>query len=177
MIYVILADGFEETEAIAPIDIMKRAGYDVKTVYIKDKEVKGAHGITVTADMPICEAEKEKTELLMLPGGPGHENLLNDSNVISLMKYAAENDKYIASICAAPSIPGRYGLLSGKKAVCFPGYEKYLSGAEISSDKAVIDGKMITAKGAGAAMEFGFLIVEALSGKKASDELKRVMQF
>ena len=177
MIYVFLADGFEESEAIVPIDIMKRAGLDVFTVGLDSKRVTGSHQITVEADILIDEVKPELAELIMLPGGPGHEILEKDTRIGKIIDYAAQNGIYIAAICAAPSIIGKRGLTKGKNAVCFPGYEKYLDGANIVSDKAVQYEKIITGKGAGAAMEFGFTIVEALKGKNEREALERVMQF
>lgn len=177
MIYVLLADGFEEIEAIEPIDIMRRAGLNVTTVALKDYAVTGAHNISVKADILIDDVIKEDMELLMLPGGAGHTNLDESKEVHGLIDYAEENALYIAAICASPSILGKRGLLKGKKATCFPGFEKYLEGAMVVSDKAVIDGKIITGKGAGAAGDFGFLIVETLKNKQSADELKGLMQY
>lgn len=177
MIYVLLADGFEEIEAIEPIDIMKRAGLMVLTVGVNEKNVKGAHGINVCADITIDEVNKTDMQLLMLPGGSGYENLDKSEKVHELIDYAVENNLYIAAICAAPSILGKKGLLDGKNAVCFPGFEKYMIGAKIKNEKAVMDGKIITAKGAGAACDFGFLMVSVLKDEETSKELKRVMQY
>ncbi len=177
MIYVILADGFEEVEAIEPIDIMRRAGLEVKTAALKNKTVTGAHNIPVSADIMISEIEPEKMNLLMLPGGAGHELLDASNEVHGLLNYALANGIYIAAICAAPSILGKKMMLEGKKATCFPGYEKYLYGADVVSDKAVVDGKFITARGAGAASDFGFAIVELLKDKKTADSLRKTMQY
>lgn len=177
MIYVLLAEGFEETEAIEPVDIMKRAGLTVMLVSLNDKYVTGAHGITVKTNLSIDEIVRTDMELLMLPGGPGHEVLDEDERVHDLIDYAWNNDLYIGAICAAPSIIGKKGLLKGKRATCFPGYEKYLYGAELSEEKAVADGRMITGKGAGAAGEFGLKIVEVLRGKDASNKLRAAMQY
>lgn len=178
MIYVILAEGFEETEAIEPVDIMKRAGLGVTLVSLQDnKYVEGAHGITVKADISVNELVKKDMELLMLPGGPGHTNLDSDVRVHELIDYACENGLYIAAICASPSILGKKGLLSGKKATCFPGFEHYMTGAQLTGEKAVADGKFITGRGAGAAGEFGLKIVEKLKGKELSDKLRRDMQY
>lgn len=177
MIYVLLADGFEEIEAIEPIDIMKRAGLMVLTVGVNEKNVKGAHGINVCADITIDDVNKTDMQLLMLPGGSGYENLDKSEKVHELIDYAVENNLYIAAICAAPSILGKKGLLDGKNAVCFPGFEKYMIGAKIKNEKAVMDGKIITAKGAGAACDFGFLMVSVLKDEETSKELKRVMQY
>ncbi len=177
MIYVILADGFEEVEAIEPIDIMRRAGLEVKTAALKNKTVTGAHNIPVTADIMISEIEPEKMDLLMLPGGAGHELLDASNEVHGLLNYALTNGIYIAAICAAPSILGKKMMLEGKRATCFPGYEKYLYGADVVSDKAVVDGKFITARGAGAASDFGFAIVELLKDKQTTESLRKTMQY
>ncbi len=178
MVYVLLADGFEEIEAIEPVDILRRAGIEVRTASIKrDAEVTGAHGIKVTADMLITDIEPADMELLMLPGGAGHELLDASNEVHYLINEAVIRGKYIAAICAAPSILGKKTILSGKKATCFPGYEKYLYGAVLSDSKVVSDNKIITARGAGAAADFGFRIVEILKGKSVADELKEQMQY
>lgn len=177
MVYVLLADGFEEVEAITPIDIMRRAGIEVKTAAIKDRVVTGAHNIPVTADIMIHEIEPEKAELIMLPGGAGHELLDASNDVHALLNHAAVEGIYIAAICAAPSILGKKMMLDGKAATCFPGYEKYLYGADVKKDKVIVDGKIITAKGAGAASEFGFAITEILKDKETADKLRKTMQY
>lgn len=178
MIYVLLAEGFEEIEAAEPIDIMRRAGLEVKTVSITDnRQVCAAHEMVFTADITIDEADKSDMDMLILPGGPGHVNLEKSEKVRGLIEYAAQNDLYIAAICAAPSIIGKMGLLKGKKATAFPGFEKYLEGAEVSEEKAVSDGKFITGKGPGAASDFGFLIVSTLKGEKCAAELRESMQY
>lgn len=171
------ADGFEETEAIEPIDILKRGGVDVVTVGVKDKTVTGSHGITIITDIGIEEVDPEKMELLMLPGGVGHEILDASNEVHGLINYAVANGLYIAAICAAPSILGKKMLLEGKKATCFPGYEKYLYGADVVPDKAVVDGKFITAKGAGAAADFGFEMLTVLKNRETADKVKEIMQY
>lgn len=177
MVYVMLADGFEEVEAIEPIDILKRGGVEVTTVGVKGRIVTGAHGITVTADIEINEVNPENMELLMLPGGAGHEILDASNEVHGLINYAVVNGLYISAICASPSILGKKMMLEGKKATCFPGFEKYLYGAETVSDKTVVDGKIITGKGAGAASEFGFAMLEILKDKETADEIKEIMQY
>ena len=178
MIYVLLTDGFEEVEALTPIDIMRRAGLDVKTVSISDDlYVKGSHNIIVKADINVAEVNLNDMEMLVLPGGPGHTMLDADKNVHTFIDYAAENDIYIAAICASPSIIGKKGLLAGKKATAFPGFEKYLTDAEVLADKVVVDGKFITGKGAGASAEFGFSLVTLLLNKEIADNLKETMQY
>lgn len=177
MVYVILANGFEEVEAITPIDILRRAGVEVETAALEGRTAVGAHNIPVTADISIDDIDAEKMDLLMLPGGGGHVLLDKSEKVEKLINYALENNKYIAAICAAPSILGKRGILAGKKATCFPGFEQYLIDAEVVPDKAVVDGKIITGKGAGAASEFGFAITELLKDKATADALKKTMQY
>ncbi len=177
MVYVLLVDGFEEIEAVTPIDILKRCGVEVMTVGVYSKNVTGSHGIKVETDILINEVDKSKMLLLMLPGGPGYPELDASIEARSLLDYAMENDIYISAICAAPSIIGKRGFLKGRKATCFPGFEKFLEGAEYVSDKAIVDGKIITGKGAGAAAEFGFLMADILVGKQKSAEIKKAMQY
>lgn len=177
MIYALLVDGFEEIEAIEPIDIIRRAGLNVLTVGVNGEMVKGAHDIMIKADILIEDVNKEDMELLILPGGAGHTKLDEDKSVHELIDYADKERIYIAAICASPSIIGKKGLLKGKKATCFPGFEEYLVGAEVISDSVVTDGKIITARGAGAAADFGFEIVRLLKNKEVSDGLRGTMQY
>ena len=178
MVYILLADGFEEIEALTPADIMRRAGIDVRTVSIKqDKAVTGAHGIPVIADAVITDVMPEDVTLLMLPGGAGHELLDASNEAHYLINEAVTRNQYIAAICAAPSILGKKMILSGKNATCFPGFEQYLYGANVKTDKVVVDGNFITGKGAGAAAEFGFKIVEILKDKTTADNLREQMQY
>lgn len=177
MVYVLLVDGFEEIEAIEPIDIMRRAGIDVATVGVNSKAVTGSHGIAVLADIELAEVNPEEMEALVLPGGPGHELLDASDSVHNMIDNAHTRGIYIASICAAPSIIGKKGLLDGKKATCFPGFEDKLYGSIITGEKVTVDGQFITAKGAGAASDFGFALVEILRDKETSDKLRKVMQY
>ncbi|MBO5059296.1 MAG: DJ-1/PfpI family protein [Clostridia bacterium] len=177
MIYVLLADGFEDIEALEPVDILRRAEIEVKTVGIAGKSVTSAHDITVSADITIDEVLKEDMTMLVLPGGSGHVNLDASSEVHALISYAAENEIYIAAICASPSIIGKLGLLEGRKYTCFPGFEQFAAGGIFSEEKAVLDGKFLTAKGAGAASDFGFKMVEIFKGKDLSESLKKQMQY
>lgn len=177
MIYMLLADGFEEIEALEPLDIMRRAGICVTTVGIADKKVVGAHNITVCADAVMADVDADSMDMLILPGGAGHELLDASNEVHFLINTAHVKGAYIAAICAAPSILGKKGMLDGKKATCFPGYEKYLYGAELSNEKVAVDGKFITARGAGAAAEFGFKLVELIKDKETADKLRGAMQY
>lgn len=174
---MLLANGFEEMEAVVPLDILRRAGASIQTVGIKEGTVSGAHGIEIVADITLDKISDDG-EMLILPGGmPGTDNLQQDTNVIELIKRAYQKGKYIAAICAAPKILGELGLLKDKRATCFPGFEKYLLGASVTSNAVEIDGQIITAKGAGVADRFGFVLAEVLFGKSKTDELRDKMQF
>ena len=172
MIYMFLAEGFEEVEALAPLDIIRRAGLEIKTVGVGSRVVVGSHGIPVTADMTEAEFSDAAPDTVILPGGmPGTKNLDASGTVHRAVADAVKNGAYICAICAAPMILGKLGLLRGKNAVCYPGFEEYLEGATVSDRKVVRDGKIITAKGMGAAVEFGLAIVAALKGEKTADDL------
>ena len=178
MFYCFLAEGFEETEALAPVDILRRARIDVKTVGVGGSVITGSHKIPVTADMTIDElALDDDVEGVILPGGmPGVKNLYADQRVQDAVTYCAARDLYICAICAAPSIPGRMGILIGKQATCFPGFESDLLDAHVSADKVVTDGRIITAKGAGCALDFGFAIVAAVKSKALASDVAAAMQ-
>lgn len=178
MIYVFLADGFEEAEALVTVDILRRAGYKVTCVGVDKKEIVGAHGIKITADIKTGEFAPVELEGVVLPGGmPGTRNLMANATVCNAAKTAFKKGKLVAAICAAPSVLGRLGLLKGKAATCYPGFEEELIGARYVNSPTVTDGNVITAKGAGAVFEFGFAIVDHLAGKtNASKELRESMQ-
>ena len=179
MIYMFLADGFEEVEALCPLDILRRAGLEVTTVGIGGKDIiSGAHGIVVHADIPDIMYMDSKPEMIILPGGmPGAKNLDESRVVDSAIRAAYKNNAYLAAICAAPFVLGKRGFLKGKTAVCFPGFEEYLDGANIENRKTVVrDNNIITAKGMGVALEFGLCIVEALCGKEKADEIAAQVQ-
>lgn len=178
MIYVLMTNGVEEVEAITPIDIMRRAELNVATVAVADSlTVTGSHNIPVTCDIMLDKVDTTDMEALILPGGPGHINLDQNSEVQRLIDFAAENGILIGAICASPSIIGKKGLLKGRKATAFPGFEEFLIGADVTGEKAVKDGNFITAKGAGASAEFGFLLTETLADKETAENLKRSMQY
>ena len=178
MVYCFLADGFEETEAIAPVDMLRRAGVTVKTVGIGKSVITGSHGISVICDLSDSELRlTDELDGVILPGGmPGTLNLDASQAVHSAVDFAVSHQKLVCAICAAPSILGRKGLLSGKKAIAFPGFEKELEGAIISKDPVVKDGVFITAKGAGVAVDFGLEIVAALVSRAKSDEIRSSIQ-
>lgn len=178
MVYIFLADGFEETEALIPLDILRRGGVEVKTVGVTGKTVTGAHNISVTADLAAEETDKNSIEAIILPGGmPGTLNLEKSSLVQDFIDYAARENLLICAICAAPSILGHKGLTKGKTAVCYPGMEAHLEGAIIGNTLSVTDGNLITGKGPGAAAPFGFAILEKLKGKETSLKVQNEMCF
>ncbi len=174
MIYIFLAEGFEEIEALCPLDLLRRAGLDVRTVGIGGTKITGAHGITVTADIADANYTDHLPEMIILPGGmPGASNLDASSTVDTAIKCAVRNGAYIGAICAAPMILGKRGLLIGKNATCFPGFEKYLTGATVHSElPAVCDGLFITAAGMGAALEFGLKLVSVFKGAEFAEKLR-----
>ena len=168
MVYVFLAEGFEEVEALTPVDLMRRAGIDVTTVGVGGKVICGAHGIPVTADITDGELPRDPADLSMvvLPGGmPGTKNLDASPAVDAYLRLAAEKGAYIAAICAAPMVLGKRDLLLGKRATCYPGFEETLAGATLAEGSAVVtDGLYITAKAAGYAAEFAYALITALAG-------------
>ena len=175
MLYMFLADGFEETEAIGSLDVIRRAGIEIKTVGVSGKEVCGSHGVKVVADIEISDVSFEDMQGVILPGGmPGTTNLQNNEEVKKSILYCAENKLLIAAICAAPMILGGLGVLKGKNAVCYPGFEKYLDGATLCVDGAVMDGNIVTGKGAGASMLFGAKIVDFFMQGKGEEILAQM---
>lgn len=179
MVYLFLADGFEEVEALTPLDYLRRAGIDVLSVGIGSNFLTGAHGISVKADCTLDElADTEDFEALVLPGGlEGTQNIEKSEKIKNMLFHAAENGKKIAAICAAPSILGNMGLLSGKRAICYPGFEPKLKGAKIANEPVVIDGNIITAVGAGAAQQFSFAIIKELLGEEKAEEIKEQVKW
>lgn len=173
MIYVFLANGFEETEAIAPIDIMRRCRLEVLTVGVGGKLITSSHGIPVTCDITADEIKlDDNLQLILLPGGlKGTQNLDASAEVADAIDFCVKNDRYIAAICAAPTILGKRGLLEGKKAICYQGMEADLKGAVVTHEPAVCDGKFITSRGAGASIAFGLKIAEVLISPEKSAEI------
>lgn len=177
MVYVFLADGFEETEAIAPIDMLRRAKLDVRTVGVGTSTPTSSHGIKVAADIAEADVKLDSDlQLIVLPGGmPGTLNLKASRTVKDAIDYCSQNDIPVGAICAAPSIIGEMGLLNGRNAVCFPGFEDKLLGAKVQHKLCVTDGRFTTAAGAGAAIEFGLELVRVLCGEEKSVEMRRTI--
>lgn len=179
MVYLFLADGFEQIEALATLDIMRRAGIDVKTVAIGNgNEVKSTLGVCVRADINEKDVVLDTSfEGVVLPGGmPGAENLEHSDIVKKSVLYAEQNGKMIAAICASPYVLGSFGVLKNKAATCYPGFESKLLGAEVKNDYVVASGNVITAKGAGVSLDFGFAIAEYLKGAEKSKNVAESMQ-
>ncbi len=167
MVYVFLAEGFEEIEALSVVDIVRRCGLPVQTVSItEDRQVIGSHGIPVLADSIFSKTDFSDAKALVLPGGlPGSDNLQNCKELEKLLTEENEKDTLLAAVCAAPKVLGAFGLLQGKKATCYPGYEPELLGATPVEDRVAIDGNCITSRGAGTAADFAFAIAKALGAE------------
>lgn len=176
MIYLFLANGFEEVEALCPLDLLRRAGLKVTTVGIGGDVIVGAHGIAVQADMPDTMYRDSKPEMIILPGGmPGASNLDASKTVESALRAAVSSNAYLAAICAAPMILGKRGYLQGKRAICFPGFENQLQGAILANERVVTDGRVITAAGMGVALEFGLALVAAMTSRETAEKLRRTV--
>ncbi len=172
--FVFLADGFEEIEALSVIDIMRRAEIPVKTISITDSlQVKGAHGVIVTADLLFNNTMFTGAQWLILPGGmPGAQNLVEFAPLCTLLKEHNANGGLIGAICAAPAVVlGRLGLLEGHSATCYPGFEADLNGARHIDEPVVASGNIITGQGPGFAMDFGFAIVKKTLGELAAEKV------
>ena len=174
---VFLAEGFEEVEALTPVDLLRRCGAQVTTVGVGRKTVCSSHGIAVVADETLGEHDYAGDDMIVLPGGmPGSRNLYASPEVCDAVLEAVRTDRYVAAICAAPSVVfGGLGILNGKKATCYPGMEDGMTGAQPVNAPYVVDGKIITGRGAGAAMDFALALCEVLFGhEKAASMAKSV---
>lgn len=177
--YIFLAEGFEEVEALMTVDILRRAGVDLQMVSITGKkEVTGSHHIKTEADKCYEEIHPQDADVLILPGGmPGTKNLKAHESLCEELRRFYQSGGLVAAICAAPLVLGANGILKGRRAVCYPGFEEELTGAVIEDLPAVRDGNVITARGLGASIEFGLMIVEALISKEKAEEVKGQIQF
>lgn len=176
MIYMFLANGFEEVEALCPLDLLRRAGLAVTTVGVGGDMILGSHGIAVQADIPDTLYRDSKPEMIILPGGmPGTRHLDESKSVDAALRAAESCGAYLAAICAAPMVLGKRGYLEGREATCFPGFEEHLLGATLSEKRVVRDGRIVTAAGMGVALEFGLALVALLKGEDAADALRRAV--
>lgn len=172
---VFLADGFEEIEGLTVVDLLRRAGLTVTTVSISESyTVHGAHGIDVQADKLFDEAAYDDKDMVVLPGGmPGTLNLGDHSGVKAVLEQFYQKQKWIAAICAAPSVLGKYGMLQGRKATSYPGFEEALVGAEYICDAVAVDEFIVTSRGMGTAIEFSLKLIEKLLDKDKAEEIKK----
>lgn len=177
MVFIHLATGFEEIEAISIIDVLRRADIEVTTISVTGRrEVTGAHQITVHTDLLFEEADYREAGMIVLPGGmPGAKNLSEHEGLARQILAFHTDGKLLGAICAAPLVFGKLGILHGKEATCYPGFEKYLEGAHFTGRKVTCSGTIVTAKGPGAAIPFALKIVEILKGKNLVDSLKEKM--
>ncbi|WP_122788403.1 DJ-1 family glyoxalase III [Intestinibacillus sp. Marseille-P6563] len=173
MVYVFLADGFEEVEALTPVDLLRRAGAEVKTVGITGKTVTGARGVPVVADILPEEVDRDEMDMIVLPGGmPGTMNLNESEFVRDTVQFCADHDRYIGAICAAPSvILGGMDLLHHRRAICYPGMEDGMTCANVVHQNCCVDGRIITGRAAGAAFDFALALCTAVMGKAAAKQV------
>lgn len=178
MILMFLADGFEEIEALTPLDCLRRVGETVVTVGLGGREITGSHGITVLADTDDAHLPSEAPDMIILPGGmPGSSSLDASPVVDRVLADAAARGAYLCAICAAPMVLGKRGYLNGKNATCFPGFEEHLHGATVRRDVGVVqDGNVITAAGMGVALDFALALVEVRKGCKVAVDLRASLQ-
>ncbi len=174
-IAIFFAEGYEEIEALTVVDLCRRANIQIDMVSVTDSlQVTGAHGIAVTMDKMIFEVDFSSLDMIVLPGGmPGTRNLEQVPLLMEQVKAFAETGKYIAAICAAPSVFGHLGLLSGKNACCYPGFEEELTGANVSFNRCESDGNIITSRGMGCAIDFSLKIIEKLKGEDVASQIGR----
>lgn len=175
MVYILLGNGFEETEAIAPLDLLRRAGVSVQTIGINGRVILGSHGIPVTADILPEEADLAGMEMIVLPGGMGGVTSVRASRqAMDMLDYAWKNQKFVAAICAGPTVLAGLGITEGKNVTCYPGCEKDMGSAVVDDSVACVrDGKLITGASAGCAIPFGLMLVEALKGTKEVERIAR----
>ena len=173
MVYMLLGTGFEETEAIAPLDLLRRAGVDVLTVGINGKTIYGGHGIGIEADIALGEMDLTRMDMIILPGGLGGVASARASEeAMQALRFAWENDKFVAAICAGPTVLADLGITDGKNATCYPGCESGMGSANMIADAPCVrDGKLITGTSAGCAIPFGLMLVAALKGQAAADAI------
>ncbi len=173
---VLLADGFEEIEAVTIVDVLRRADVQVRTLALKNKSVRGAHGITMEADALLEQEHSRNWDLVVLPGGqPGANTLRDDPRVASLIERQLGQNRKVAAICAAPIALGAHGMLKGRRATCYPGFEDQLHEAKLTLDPVVVDQDITTSRGPGTAMSFALSLVEQLKGKSQADAIRKGM--
>lgn len=174
MVYLLLGTGFEETEAIAPVDLLRRAGVAVSTVGINGKVITGSHGIPVTADLTLEQMDLSTLDMIVLPGGLGGvASIQACPAALDAVRFAWEQGKFVAAICAGPTILASLGITQGRNATCYPGCEAQMGSANLLPQAAVTDGRLITGTSAGCAIPFGLALIAALKGQPAADAVAR----
>jgi 4-methyl-5(b-hydroxyethyl)-thiazole monophosphate biosynthesis len=174
MVYVLLGTGFEEVEAIAPIDLLRRAGIRVLTVGVDGKAVTGGHGITVEADITLDQMDLTDLEMIVLPGGLGGVATARSSQAaLDALRFAHENDKYVAAICAGPTVLAELGIIGDRQATCYPGCENGMGNATVVNAACVTAGKLITGASAGCAISFALALITALKGSEAAEQIEK----
>jgi len=172
MVYMLLGTGFEETEAIAPLDLLRRAGVEVRTVGLNGKVIYGSHGIGVEADIDIHQLDLTDLEMIILPGGLGGVASIRACRAaMDAVSFAWRSGKYTAAICAGPTVLADLGITDGKNATCYPGCEGQMGSANMISAAAVTDGRLITGTSAGCAVPFGLALIAALKGQTEADRI------
>lgn len=174
-VYVFLANGFEEIEGLTVVDMLRRAGTDVVTVSVsEEKKIEGSHKIRVEADRLFSEEDFSDADMLVLPGGmPGTIHLLEHEGLAKVLRAANEEKTGIAAICAAPRVLGSLGVLKGRRAVCYPGVEEHLLGADVCTDNVVTDGHITTSRGMGTAIDFSLELITRLFGREKADQMAK----
>lgn len=173
---VFFAEGYEEVEALSVVDVLRRGGVEVIMAGVDAEEVTSARNIIVKMDQKAEEINYDEVDMIVLPGGlPGVDNLFASELVKSKILEFKKVDKWIAAICAAPSVLGKLGVLEGECATCYPGFEEHLSGAVHSGDRIVVSNKIITGKGAGASLEFALKLLEVIAGEERANQIKQGM--
>ena len=174
MVYVLLGTGFEEVEAIAPVDLLRRAGICVLTVGVDGKSVTGGHGITVEADITLDQMDLTDLEMIVLPGGLGGVATARSSQAaLDALRFAYENDKYVAAICAGPTVLAELGIIGSRRATCYPGCESSMGDAAVVEAACVTAEKLITGASAGCAIPFALALIEALKGKETAQQIEK----
>ena len=175
MVYMLLGTGFEETEAIAPLDLLRRAGIEILTVGINGKTVYGGHGIGIEADILLSEIDLTNMDMIILPGGLGGVASISASQeALDAVRFAYENGKFTAAICAGPTILAKLGITDGKNVTCYPGCETQMGSANYLADQAAVrDGNVITGTSAGCAIPFGLALISALKGEEAAIKIQK----
>lgn len=178
MVYILLGNGFEEIEAVSPCDILRRGGVEVRFAGIDGRLITGGNGITVQADCTVEEMDLEAMEMIVLPGGLGGVRSIQSSEAaMHAVRYAWEKGKYVTAICAAPTVLAGLGITDGKHATCYPGMEDQMGAAMMEDANAVADGRILTGRAPGAALDFGYLLLETLKGAKVAAKVRGGMVY